>query len=334
MWSGVRSGLPIAIAVDSTTAGPAIGGCRIRAYPDWRDGVEDVLRLSRAMTVKCAIARLPHGGGKAVALAPAGIWSPQDRAELIRDIADAITSLDGRYITGPDIGTTEADMATIHALADGRAWCRPISEGGCGSSSWPTAHGVLAALHAAISHALRRDSVRGLKVGVIGFGSVGRLIAQAVAREGATVTVVDANRELREAAESIGVTWGSGDLLYQDFDVLVPAATGGLLTSDSVAQTQIPVIVGPANNQLSEDAVADVLADKGITWVPDVAASAGGVIHAVCREELGLDEDETKIWIDSIGPRVAELLQHASRDGISTLKAAWAMAGRTVGTSA
>lgn len=324
---GARSGLPIAVAIHSTAAGPAIGGCRIRTYSDWRDGIEDVLRLSRAMTLKSAIAGLSHGGGKTVAMAPAMMLSPEDRAELIRDIADVIAGLDGSYITGPDIGTTEADMTTIHALTGGQAWCRPVAEGGSGSSSEATARGVLAALKAAVSHALLRDSAKGLTVGVIGFGSVGRLVAQSLAREGANVTAVDVNPHLRDAAATVGVAWGAGDPLRQDFDIIVPAATGGLLTTESVAQARTSVIVGPANNQLADDSVAQVLADRGITWVPDVAASAGGVIHAVCREELGLGEQETEARIESIGDRVTQILEQASRDGVSSLEAAWALAG-------
>lgn len=329
MRRGARSALPIAVAVHSTAAGPAIGGCRIRWYADWRDGVEDVLELSRAMTLKCAIAGLPHGGGKTVVVSPPGGRRGEERGELIRDVADVVAGLGGRYITGPDIGTTEADMGVIHALTGGRAFCRPISQGGSGTSSTATARGVLAALTAAVAHTWPRDSVSGLRIGVVGFGSVGRLVAESLVRDGAEVTAVDVNPELRGAAERAGVVWGSGDLLSQDFDVLVPAAVGGLLTRESVARTRIRVIVGPANNQLAEASVARTLTERGITWVPDVVAGAGGVIHAVCREELGLDEHETRARIEGIGDRVTQILRQASLVGSTSLEAAWALAGRT-----
>src|ERR1700733_3541897 len=108
---GGRSGLPVIVAVHSTVLGQAVGGCRVWSYPDWRAGLEDALRLSAGMTSKCAVAGLAHGGGKTGVAGPAGVTlDGARRADMLRDVGDIIASLDGRYATGPDAGTTPQDM--------------------------------------------------------------------------------------------------------------------------------------------------------------------------------------------------------------------------------
>ncbi|MFD2416991.1 Glu/Leu/Phe/Val dehydrogenase dimerization domain-containing protein [Amycolatopsis pigmentata] len=319
---GPRSGITIAVAVHSTSRGPAIGGCRLKPYSSVGEAVADVLRLSRAMTLKCALADLPHGGGKTVAVVPGSPMNPHAREELILDIADTIGQLGGRYITGPDIGTTPEDMALIHRRTPGGAFCRPETLGGSGNSSAATARGVRAALDAAVGHVHHADSVAGLRIGVIGFGSVGRLLSESLAADGANVIITDVNDRLRSSALDRGIAWTGADLLREDLDVLVPAATGGLLDADAATACRARLVVGPANNQLASDDIDARLRERGITWVPDVIAGAGGIIHAVCREELACDEQETNARIDAIGAKVTRILTHADTHEITTLQAA------------
>lgn len=315
---GSRSGVAIAVAIHSTARGPAIGGCRIKAYPSWRDGADDALRLSAAMTTKCALAGLPCGGGKTVAALPAEGMDPARRPDLIADVAEAIAALGGRYRTGPDIGSTSEDMAEIHRLAHGWAFCRPESQGGSGTSSAATARGVLAALEAGVAP----GSADGLRIGVIGFGSVGRLICEALIERGAKVVVTDVDNVLRPVAERLGAAWTTADLVREPLDVLVPAATGGLLTVESAAACGASLIVGPANNQIAAEEVATVLRDRGVTWIPDVVASAGGIIHAVGREELGMDEAAVNAKIDAIGDTANSVLALAREREWTTVRAA------------
>ncbi|MEU4155360.1 Glu/Leu/Phe/Val dehydrogenase dimerization domain-containing protein [Actinoplanes sp. NPDC026670] len=326
---GTRTGVPVVVAVHSTARGPAIGGVRIKPYPSWRDGLDDVLRLSEAMTMKCALAGLAHGGGKTVAVLPAGGWDPRRRTELITDIAEVIDGFGGRYRCGPDIGSTPEDMSLIHRLAHGNAFCRPESEGGSGNSSAATARGVLAALRAGLRHRHGDDRVAGRRIGVIGFGHVGRLVAGELAGAGATVLVTDVDTALAGPAERAGARWTTADLLTEELDVLVPAATGGLLTERAARNCRAELIVGPANNQLADDSVDRVLHDRGITWVPDVLASIGGIVHAVSREEAGLDETAANARVDRIGERTTDLLDLAADRRITPLTAAYRMAGPT-----
>jgi glutamate dehydrogenase/leucine dehydrogenase len=325
---GRRSGVVIAVAVHSTQAGPAIGGCRIKSYPDWRDGVDDVVRLARAMTEKAALAGLPHGGGKAVIMDADAVLDERHRLLVLEDLAEVITSLDGAYLTGPDIGSTPEDMEIIHRLTGGLAFCRPESSGGSGNSSIATAHGVLAALDAAADLVFGTGALADLRVGVIGYGSVGRLVADELAARGCAVTTGDLDESRRATAEAAGLTWSTEDLLGEDFDVLVPAAVGGLLSEERARTCRAGLIVGPANNQLTHDDVASTLHQRGITWVPDVVASAGGIIHAVCREELGLTEEETTPRISAIGTTVTEILTDARHSGTTPQAAARDLAAR------
>jgi glutamate dehydrogenase/leucine dehydrogenase len=106
---GARTGQPVIISLDSTELGPALGGCRVKPYASWRDGLEDALRLSAAMTAKAALAEMPYGGGKTVvALSPgtAAHYAGTRRTDLLADVGEVVKSLGGRYITGPDVGTS------------------------------------------------------------------------------------------------------------------------------------------------------------------------------------------------------------------------------------
>jgi glutamate dehydrogenase/leucine dehydrogenase len=323
---GSQSGVPIAIGIHSTDRGPAIGGCRIKPYSTWHDGLIDVLRLSHAMTLKCALAELPHGGGKTAAIVADGPLAPARRQQLIIDIAEQISHLEGRYITGPDIGSGPADMAVIHSRAHGWAFCRPQDQGGSGDSSPATARGVVAALTAAVAHIHRDRGLSGLRIGVIGFGSVGRLVASTLAGADAEVVVSDVDGSLRSEVEHMGLAWTPSDLIREQLDVLVPAATGGLLTAATAASCRASLVVGPANNQVADESVATLLHERGITWVPDVIASAGGIIHAVCREELALDLAATNARVDAIGDKVTRILEVARDRGTTTSQAARAVA--------
>ncbi len=326
---GERTGAAIIVAVHSTARGPAIGGLRIRPYPSWKDGLEDALRLSAAMTTKSALAALPHGGGKAVVVLPSGGIDLEHRTELVADAAEVIDAFDGRYVTGPDIGSTPDDMALVHRLARGSAFCRPESDGGSGSSSPATARGVIAALHAALHHRRGSTQVTGLRVGLIGFGHVGRLVAEELAQSGAEVLVTDINPQLASQATATGVRWTDADLFSEELDVLVPAATGGMLTRETAQACRAGLIVGPANNQLATDDVDALLHERGITWVPDVLASVGGIIHAVSRERQGLDAATTDARVEQVGQKVTDLLAFAGEHQITPLAAARRIAARS-----
>lgn len=312
--TGQRSGLPVIIAIHSARPGPAAGGCRIWRYDDWHDALEDALRLSAAMTRKCAIAGLPNGGGKTVvALPPGTTLDGASRTSVLHDVGDAVEALGGRYAIGPDVGTSPADMVVIGERT-AHVCCRPPSRGGSGDSSPHTADGVLSALRAVCAHRFGSSSFTDRRISISGLGSVGGRLARRLASAGARLTVSDIDPGKKDLAAELGADWAAPDeILVRETDILIPAALGGVLTRDLVPRLRCQAIVGPANNQLADPGVAGLLDDAGITWVPDDVASAGGVIHALSQELHHETPRETADRINRIEHTVTELLNPARR---------------------
>ncbi|MFD7256784.1 Glu/Leu/Phe/Val dehydrogenase dimerization domain-containing protein [Streptomyces sp. NPDC059874] len=298
---GHRTGFAITVAIHSTSLGPAAGGCRIAHYADPAAPIADALRLAAAMTEKNALAGLDHGGAKAVvALPTAARPTGAARTALFHDLGDAIEALGGRYIAGPDVGSSPADMTVIGART-AHVCCRPVEDGGSGDSSLHTARGTLAALGAVAEEAFGSPGLAGRTFGVIGLGAVGAHVARLLDRAGARLVVTDIDPAARRLAEELGATWvDPDDALSMEVDILVPAALGGLLTARTVPRLRCAAVAGPANNQLDDPATAGLLAARGILWTPDVVVSAGGVIHAT-GVELRRESEER------ITERIAEI---------------------------
>ncbi|MCX5330469.1 Glu/Leu/Phe/Val dehydrogenase dimerization domain-containing protein [Streptomyces sp. NBC_00140] len=328
---GPRSGLPLIVAIHSRALGPAVGGCRMRRYDSWRDGLADALRLSEAMTYKCAVSGLDFGGGKSVVVLDGDERAepaPELRAAALADLGEFIASLDGTYRAGPDVGTSPADMVALRRSTP-YVYCLPEEHGGTGDSGVPTAIGVLAALRAGAEHVFGAASFADRTVVVSGFGSVGSRVAAGLAADGARLLVSDVDGTKRDAARRSGFGWVEpGDVLGTAADVLVPAAVGGVLTPETAARLDVRLVVGPANNQLTDDTVADALAARGIVWVPDFVASAGGVVYTLGRESDGLDHDAAVRRVEGIADTVRLLLK-----GENPLREAKGLAARRILTA-
>ncbi len=219
-------------AVHSTARGPALGGCRMWTYEDSRAAVRDVLRLSRAMTFKAAVADLPLGGGKGVIMLHPG--EPLDgdrRRDALLDFADTVEMLDGRYLTAEDVGTSDADMAVI---AGGTRHVTGLAEGSGDPSPW-TALGVDASLRVACERVFGTESPAGRTVALIGLGRVGGHLARLLAEAGADLLVADIDPRKRALAEELGARWTDPETaLRAEVDVLAPCALGGVLDDRTV----------------------------------------------------------------------------------------------------
>jgi leucine dehydrogenase len=330
---GARSGLPIVVAVHSTALGQAIGGCRIAHYPHWRDGLTDALRLSAAMSDKCALAGLPNGGGKTVVALPAGANPDAGaRRALLHDVGDVIAGLDGAYATGPDVGTGPDDMVTI-AERTPYAFCRPVDAGGSGDSSEHTAVGVLAALRALCAERFGAADLSARNFAVLGLGRVGGHVLRMLADAGAALVAADLDETRRALADAAGASWvDPGECLTADVDVLVPAALGGLLTARSVPTLRCAAIAGPANNQLDDPATADLLHRRGVLWAPDVVVGAGGIIHATAVELHHETSAQAAVRVRGIGDTLTGVLRAARAAGSTPAAAARARARRRLGS--
>ncbi len=320
---GRRSGVTTMVSVHSRALGPAVGGCRFKVYPGIQDAIDDVLRLSAAMTRKCAVAGLDFGGGKSV-VALDSVPSPAQRRDILLDHADLIASLDGAYLAGPDVGTGPDDMLVLRERTP-HAFCVPEEHGGTGSSSGPTAVGVLAALRAGAEAVFGDDEMKGRKVVISGYGSVGAHLAADLVARGAEVVVSDVDERRLLAAEEQGLSWvRPGQVLAVEADVLIPAAVGGVFGPGT--EVAAPLVVGPANNQLTDDAVADALAARGVLWIPDFVASAGGVVYTLGREAEGLTHTGALNRVEALEATTRQILAAAAAHGTTPLTEANALA--------
>jgi len=321
------------VAVHSTARGPALGGCRMWTYDDSRAAVRDVLRLSRAMTFKAAVAGLALGGGKGVIVLPPG--RPVDdarRREALLDFADTVSALDGRYLTAEDVGTSDADMAVI---AQGTRHVTGLAEGSGDPSPW-TALGTQAAMRAAGERVWGTSSLEGRRVAVIGLGRVGGHLARLLAASGAELVVADIDPAKAALAAELGAEWTDPDTaLRAEVDLLAPCALGGILDDRTVPELRCRAIVGAANNQLATEGMADLLAARGILWGPDFVANAGGIVNiAVELGPAGYDAARAEPAVRAIGDTMGRILDDAAAIGATPLTAAMELARRRLAEAA
>jgi leucine dehydrogenase len=302
-------------------------------YEDNVAAVRDALRLSRAMTLKNAVAGLPLGGGKGVIMLPVGTAAPEGEArrDVLLDFGETVHTLGGAYLTAEDVGTSEPDMETI-AEATPHVTGLAVERGGSGDPSPWTAVGVEAAIRAACERIFGSPSVEGRSIAVVGVGSVGGRLAELLAEGGAELVLADIDERRSELADRLGARWTDPEsAMTAGVDVLAPCALGGVLNEDTVPLLRARVIAGAANNQLAHEAVSELLASRGILWVPDFVANAGGVVNiSVELEPEGYDTARAEARVRAIADTVRTVLDHAEATGATPLAAAMEIARRRV----
>ena len=321
------TGLRAIIGIYSTALGPGLGGTRFYPYASEGEALADVLRLSKAMAYKNALAGLDHGGGKAVIIgAPARVKTEA----LLRAYGRFVESLGGRYITACDVGTRSEDMDII-ARECRYVTGRTTAHGGAGDSSVLTALGVLFGMQAAAEHAWGTPALRGRIVGVEGVGKVGHRLVDHLVEAEARVVICDVSTEATEAVRTrhpeVRVVPGIGALLAADLDILAPCALGGTLTEQVASELTARIVCGGANNQLAHHGVEKLLADRGVIYAPDYVVNAGGVIQ-VADELGGFSFDRARAATEQIFTTTAKVLSIADSDGVPPSVAADRLAER------
>ncbi|MER5432383.1 Glu/Leu/Phe/Val dehydrogenase dimerization domain-containing protein [Streptomyces sp. NPDC002588] len=302
------TGLQAIIAIHDTRLGPALGGTRFYPYASESQALTDVLRLSQGMTHKAAAAGMALGGGKAVIIGdPSDLKTP----DLLHAYGRFVDSLSGRYYTAADVGTTSADLDLI---ASSTGFVVGTNKGS-GDSGYSTAYGVFRAMHAAAELTWGKTALAGCTVAVEGVGKVGGHLVGLLLAEGAEVTVSDPTDAAiaRLLKEHPGVTVRHA-ALDAPVDIYAPCALGGTLTPATVAELQATVVCGAANNQLLDSSVASLLQSRGITWVPDFVANAGGLIQ-VGGEIWQRTEQQVRDDVSRIAETVHSILTQAQATG-------------------
>ncbi len=315
------SGLKAVIAIHNTRFGPALGGCRYLAYPDEQSAIADAIRLAQGMSYKAALAGIDHGGGKAVIIRPAHVKS---RAALFEAFGRFIETLNGRYITAVDSGTSSADMDCIAQYTNHAT--STFSEG---DPSPHTALGVFAGIRATAQARLGSDDLEGLRVAVQGLGNVGFALAEALHAAGAELLVsdLDAGR-VQLAVEQLGAhPIASEALLSTPCDILAPCGLGGVLNAQTVAHLRCAAVAGAANNQLASAGIADQLESRGILYAPDYVLNAGGLIYVALRHR-GEEITAITAHLAQISRRLTEIYAHAQAEKRSPARVADHLAER------
>ncbi|NKE37054.1 Glu/Leu/Phe/Val dehydrogenase [Natronococcus sp. JC468] len=315
-----ETGLRAIVAIHDTTLGPSLGGTRILDYESEDAALEDVLRLSEAMTYKAAAADLPLGGGKAVILG-----DPDEvRTEAtLEAYGRAVDRLGGRYITSVDINSSAAEMDVVARETDHVVG----ASDGLENPSGVTAHGVFCGIRACVDHVYGDDDLEGLEVVVQGLGKVGRSLAEELLETGAAVTVSDVDREALEAfAAEHGAEAVEPDAVYErSCDVFAPCAIGGILDDETIPQLECDIVAGAANNVLAERRHAEALRERGILYAPDYVINAGGLI-TVAKDHFGGTYEEAYAEAEAIEGRLRGMIERADEEGTTVLEAAEAYA--------
>ena len=329
-FTDTTTGLKAIIAVHSTYLGPAAGGARFWHYAEDDLALTDALRLSRGMSYKNAMAGLPLGGGKSVILA-----NPEQTksTELLAAFGKAVDSLGGRYVTAEDVGMSVSDIIEVSRHTKYVAGL-PASEGQVGGDPGPhTSLGVFLGLKAAVKRKLGKDSVAGLHIALQGAGSVASGVARHAAAEGAKLSIadVDSDRAQDLAEQTGGSVVDPAHIMTLEADVFSPCALGAILTEQSIAALNVPIVAGGANNQLETPQDGARIDERGILYAPDYVINAGGIIN-VSTEFLG-DGDASLVRrrIAAIPDRLEQIWSESASTGRDPASVADAMAQRLIG---
>ncbi|MCW8891609.1 MAG: amino acid dehydrogenase [Sedimenticola sp.] len=308
-----NTGLKAIIAIHNTHRGPALGGCRMYPYASDEEALNDVLRLSKGMTYKSAIANLPLGGGKSVII---GDPHRDKTPELMRAMGKAVDQLGGRYIVAEDSGTCVADMLLMGELTPHVSGIaeKCDAEGNCrsGDPSPMTARGTFVGIQAAVAHRLGKSNLDGIRVAIQGVGNVGHHLAKQLHDAGAELFVSDINRTaVEQMVSELGATAVANEEIYDlDVDVFAPCALGAIINDLTIPRLRASIVAGAANNQLAEKRHGVALAEKGILYAPDYVINAGGVID-VCYERNHLAQDHIIKQVDAIADTLHEIFNRA-----------------------
>lgn len=318
------SGLQAIIAIHDTTLGPGMGGTRMYPYETVDAALEDVLRLSEGMTDKCAAADVDFGGGKGVII---GDPETDKSSAMFRAYGRYVDSLNGRFYTGTDMGTTMEDFVMASKETN---FINGLPEvfGGGGDSSIPTSKGVLYGLKATNQYLFGSDELGGKTYAIQGLGKVGLKVAEQLIEAGGYLYVNDINEDALDAIKNqaddkngyVKVV-GKDDIHRTEADIFVPCAMGGIINDRTVLDIRARAIVGSANNQLADERYAQELKDKNVLLAPDYMVNAGGLIQ-VTDELYGPNKERVLMKTRTIYDALLEIYRQSAINDITTTSAA------------
>lgn len=310
-----KSNLKVILAIHNTILGPSTGGTRM-AFVSEETAVEEALRLSYAMTFKCAIIDEPFGGSKAVVI---GDPSKPKSKDFLYALGDFIESLGGAFLTGVDMGLSLKDAKIIKERTK-----YIYNSKGC--SGITTAHGVLKGIRETVQYKLDRDNLKGASIAVQGLGNVGGTLVDLLLEEEAEVFISDIDPSKTEKYSKTA-TVVSNDIIHSmECDVFAPCAIGEIINDKTIAELRCKIVAGGANNQLKDETKhAEKLHKIDILHAPDFVINAGGVCHGMC-EVKGVDISHAMKKTELIPNILREIYDRSKKTDISPLHVAYEIA--------
>jgi glutamate dehydrogenase (NAD(P)+) len=332
--------------IDNTGLGPAKGGIRMTPTVN----VEEVMRLSRAMTWKCAMAELPFGGGKSGIIANPKEFSKERKKELVEAFGRALKQVAPEiYVAAPDINMAEDEMRWFSEANGSMKACtgKPKDMGGLPHELGSTGFGVF---HSAkVGAEFLGIKLKGATFAVEGFGNVGWFVSKFLTEAGAKLVGVSDSKgcvynpegidfkklaEVKKETKSVvnykpGNVLPNKEILGLPVDMLITAAVPDLIMMSDIDKIKTKLIVEGSNIPAKAE-VEEALFKKGVTVIPDFVASAGGVISSYVEYRGG---DESEMWklIESKVKRNTQImLQSAKEDNIKPRDAALEIAKKRV----
>ena len=309
-----ETGLLGFVAIHNTNLGPASGGTRMYPYTSTKDALIDALKLSRAMTYKCAIAGITNGGGKAVII---GDIDHHKNHDLLKAFVEVVNSFNGKFYTGEDVGISENDiqfMLNYSKFFIGRS-------NFAGDPSPYTALGTFYIMRNAAENVFGSSDLSKRTIGIKGVGKVGIELLKLLTEAGASVMIADikqdaVNRAVIKYPKAKVVS--HLDIHSQPMDIFAPCALSGDINWESVSQIKAKLICGVANNQLESPEINDELIKKGILYVPDYLSNAGGLIDLSDElEKGGYNKERVMSRIKNLPESFKEIFQISKKENIS-----------------
>ena len=305
LLSHAPSGLQAVLAIHSTVLGPAIAGCRLVSL-DEDLVLKGALALSESMTLKAALTGLNYGGAACVLISPENLLTEEGgdaqghaREALFRALGRQISHFGGRLILTEDVRVSGHDIAYV-------AQETSSTMGMNTDTASATAYGVYRGIKAAARFTLGSESMRNVRVAILGVGTVGRLLAELLHREGARLSVADMQPERAEELRSqLEVQVLSvDDLLDSPCDILAPCAFGYSIRSQDVSRLQCRLIAGAEHHPLSRTS-EELAREAGIAYIPDFAINGAGLIASA--RQLSVEQAGEQIY--GIVSRIAALAE-------------------------
>lgn len=306
-----KTGMRGILVIDNTALGPGKGGVRMTPSVS----MNEVAKLARAMTWKCAMAELPFGGAKSGIIANTKMLSPQEKKDIIIAFSEALKPVcPDYYVAAPDMYFAEEEVRTfVETNGSMRAATgKPKDIGGIPHELGSTGFGVFHAIKTAAEH--MNIDLKGATFAVEGFGNVGEFVAKYMTEAGARMVAasdskgviynklaIDFERllEVKQRLGSVihyaeGTVLSNKEIIKMDVDILIPAAIPNLIIAGDVDNVKAKLIVEGSN--IPMDAQTETLLHKkGITVVPDFVANAGGVISSYVEYINGTEKEMFKM---------------------------------------